>query len=36
MEWTRLVASITETFDQEVLLRNEFLAAENLDTEGPN
>lgn len=29
MEWVRLLAYITETVDQELLLRNEYLAAEN-------
>ena len=29
MEWTRILACITGTVDQELLLRNEYLAAEN-------
>jgi putative transposase len=29
MEWARIVAYITGTVDQELLLRNEYLAAEN-------
>jgi hypothetical protein len=29
MDWSRLLAYITGTFDQELLLRNEYLAAEN-------
>jgi putative transposase len=29
MEWGRLLAYITGTVDQELLLRNEYLAAEN-------
>ena len=29
MEWTRILAYITGTVDQELLLRNEYLAAEN-------
>jgi putative transposase len=29
MEWPRLLAYITGTVDQELLLRNEYLAAEN-------
>ncbi len=29
MEWTRMLAYITGTVDQELLLRNEYLAAEN-------
>jgi hypothetical protein len=29
MEWARLLANITGTVDQELLLRNEYLAAEN-------
>jgi hypothetical protein len=29
MEWARLLAYITGTVDQELLLRNEYLAAEN-------
>lgn len=29
MEWGRLLAYITGTADQELLLRNEYLAAEN-------
>jgi putative transposase len=29
MEWARILAFITGTVDQEVLLRNEYLAAEN-------
>ena len=29
MIWTRMLAYITETVDQELLLRNEYLAAEN-------
>jgi hypothetical protein len=28
MEWTRILAYITGTVDQELLLRNEYLAAE--------
>ena len=30
MDWTRILAYITGTVDQELLLRNEYLAAENL------
>src|SRR5215470_5295033 len=29
MEWTRILAYMTGTVDQELLLRNEYLAAEN-------
>jgi len=29
MEWARILAYITGTVDQELLLRNEYLAAEN-------
>ena len=29
MEWTRILAYITGIVDQELLLRNEYLAAEN-------
>jgi putative transposase len=29
MEWARILAHITGTVDQELLLRNEYLAAEN-------
>ena len=29
MEWTRILAYITGNVDQELLLRNEYLAAEN-------
>ena len=29
MEWARMLAYITGTVDQELLLRNEYLAAEN-------
>ena len=29
MEWARVLAYITGTVDQELLLRNEYLAAEN-------
>jgi hypothetical protein len=29
MEWTRILAYITGTVDEELLLRNEYLAAEN-------
>jgi len=29
MIWARMLAYITETVDQELLLRNEYLAAEN-------
>jgi len=29
MEWARMLAFITGTFDQELLLRNEYLATEN-------
>ena len=29
MEWTRILAYITGSVDQELLLRNEYLAAEN-------
>jgi putative transposase len=29
MEWGRILAYITGTVDQELLLRNEYLAAEN-------
>jgi len=29
MEWARILASITGSVDQELLLRNEYLAAEN-------
>ena len=29
MDWARLLAYITGTVDQELLLRNEYLAAEN-------
>ena len=29
MDWPRLLAYITGTVDQELLLRNEYLAAEN-------
>ena len=29
MDWTRMLAYITGTVDQELLLRNEYLAAEN-------
>ena len=29
MEWARLLAYITGTVDQELMLRNEYLAAEN-------
>src|SRR5450755_869974 len=35
MESTRILAYITGTVDQELLLRNEYLAAENGDPEGP-
>ena len=30
MDWTRILAYITGTVDQELLLRNEYLVAENL------
>jgi len=30
MDWVRILAYITGTVDQELLLRNEYLAAENL------
>jgi putative transposase len=29
MDWTRILAYITGSVDQELLLRNEYLAAEN-------
>ena len=29
MEWARILAYVTGTVDQELLLRNEYLAAEN-------
>jgi hypothetical protein len=29
MDWVRMLAYITETVEQELLLRNEYLAAEN-------
>lgn len=29
MDWPRILAYITDTVDQELLLRNEYLAAEN-------
>ena len=29
MDWTRILACITGSVDQELLLRNEYLAAEN-------
>jgi len=29
MDWVRILAYITGTVDQELLLRNEYLAAEN-------
>ena len=29
MEWTRILAYITGSVDQELLLRNEYLSAEN-------
>jgi putative transposase len=29
MDWARILAYITGTVDQELLLRNEYLAAEN-------
>ena len=29
MDWTRILAYITGTVDQELLLRNEYLATEN-------
>jgi len=29
MEWARMLAYVTGTVDQELLLRNEYLAAEN-------
>ena len=29
MDWTRILAYFTKSVDQELLLRNEFLAAEN-------
>ena len=29
MEWARILAYITGTVDQDLLLRNEYLAAEN-------
>jgi len=29
MEWARILAYISGTMDQELLLRNEYLAAEN-------
>ena len=34
MDWPRLLAYITGTVDQELLLRNEYLEAENRDPEG--
>ena len=34
MDWPRLLAYITGTVDQELLLRNEYLAAENLILRG--
>ncbi len=34
MEWARLLAYITGTVDQELLLRNEYLAAEVLELAG--
>ena len=35
MEWARILAYITGTVDQELLLRNEYLAAENQILRGP-
>ena len=35
MEWARTLAYITGTVDQELLLRNEYLVAENRNPEGP-
>ena len=29
MDWTRILANITGSVDQQLLLRNEYLAAEN-------
>jgi hypothetical protein len=34
MEWARILAYITGTVDQELLLRNEYLVAENRILEG--
>jgi putative transposase len=34
MEWARILAYITGTVDQELLLRNAYLVAENRDPEG--
>jgi hypothetical protein len=36
MEWARILAYISGTADQELLLRNEYLAAEKWDPEGPH
>ena len=36
MVWARMLACITVTVDQELLLRNEYLAAENRTPEGPD
>jgi hypothetical protein len=30
MEWARILAYVTGTVDQELLVRNEYLAAENM------
>jgi len=35
MDWTRILAYITGSVDQELLLRNEYLAAENRILQGP-
>ena len=35
MEWARILAYITGTVDQELLLRNEYLVAENRILRGP-
>ncbi len=35
MIWTRMLAYITGTVDQELLLRNEYLAEENQETAVP-
>ncbi len=36
MIWARMLAYITGTVDQELLLRNEYLAAENQETAVPH
>ena len=35
MDWARILAYVTGTVDQELLLRNEYLAAEKPNPEGP-